>query len=73
MGGRAGFELRTAYSKTMIIYYLSQKFKLLGNGEFNHIIVILTLSACMCGYMGMVDLHICQLHLIGCGTCVPVG
>ena len=42
MGGRVeiGFELRTTYSDTMIINH-SQKPKLLGNCEFNHLTIIL--------------------------------
>jgi hypothetical protein len=30
-----GFELETACSDTMIDHHLSQKLKMLGNGEFN--------------------------------------
>ena len=38
MGGRVeiGFELKISCFDTMINYHLSQKFKLLGNYEFNH-------------------------------------
>ena len=43
MGSRVeiGFELRTTYSDTIINNQLFQKFKLLGNGEFNHLTNIL--------------------------------
>ena len=45
MGGRAkiGIELKISCSDTMLNYRLSQKFKLLGNDEFNHLTIILTL------------------------------
>ena len=38
MGGRVetSITLRIPYSDAMLIYQLSQKLKLLGNGEFNH-------------------------------------
>ena len=44
MGGRVKtiIELRISYSDTMLNYWFSQKFKLLGNGEFNHLIIIQT-------------------------------
>ena len=44
MGGRVkiGIELRLSYSDTMLNYRLSQKFKMLENGEFNHLTIILT-------------------------------
>ena len=44
MGGRVkpGIELRISYSNTMLNYRFSQKFKLLENGEFNHLTVSLT-------------------------------
>ena len=44
MGGRVklGIELKISYSDTMWNYRLSQKFKLLGNGEFNHLTISLT-------------------------------
>ncbi len=38
-----GFELKMVLY-TVINYYLSQKFKLLGNGEFNHLAIILIRS-----------------------------
>ena len=40
----SGFELRIKCFDTMRNYWLSQKFKLLGYGEFNHLINILTIS-----------------------------
>jgi hypothetical protein len=46
MGGElteSGFELMTSESDTMLNYHLSQKFKLIGIGKFNHLINILTL------------------------------
>ena len=44
MGGRVkqGIELRISCSDIMLNYKLSQKFKLLGNGEFNHLTISLT-------------------------------
>ena len=36
-------KLRIFYSDTMINYRLSQKLTLLGNGEFNHLTIILTI------------------------------
>ena len=44
MGGRveSGFELGITCSDTMRNYRLSQKLKLLGYGEFNHLTNILT-------------------------------
>ena len=44
MGGRVktGIELRIFCSDTMLNYRLSQKFKLLGNSEFNHLTISLT-------------------------------
>ena len=44
MGGRveSGFELGITCSDTMRNYQLSQKLKLLGYGEFNHLTNILT-------------------------------
>ena len=44
----SGFELRITCSDTMRNYRLFQKLKLLGYGEFNHLINILTLPL-MCG------------------------
>ncbi len=42
---KSGFELEiTCFNDTMRNYRLSQKLKLLGNGEFNHLIDILTIS-----------------------------
>ena len=35
------FEFRTTYFDTMINDHLSQKLKLLGNDEFNYLIIIL--------------------------------
>ena len=35
-------ELRISYSDTMLNYRFSQKFKLLGNSEFNHLTIIQT-------------------------------
>jgi len=35
-------ELKTSCSDTLLSYRLSQKFKLLGNGEFNNLINIIT-------------------------------
>ena len=37
-----GFKLRITCSDIMITYQLSQKLKLLGNDEFNHLTIILT-------------------------------
>ena len=44
MGGRVkpGIELKIFCSDTILNYQLSQKFKLLGNDEFNHLTIILT-------------------------------
>jgi len=44
VGGRAkiGIELKIFYSDIMLNYQLSQKLKLSGNGEFNHLTIILT-------------------------------
>ena len=44
MEGRVklGIELKISYSDTMLNYRLSQKFKMLGNSEFNHLIISLT-------------------------------
>ena len=44
MGGRVklGIELRISYSDTILNYRFSQKFKLLENGEFNHLTINLT-------------------------------
>ena len=44
MGGRVkqGIELRISCSDIMLNYKLSQKFKLLGNSEFNHLTISLT-------------------------------
>ena len=44
MGGRVKLEieLRISCSDTMLNYRLSQKLKLLGNGEFNHLTISLT-------------------------------
>ena len=44
MGGgmETGIELSISCSDTMINYQFSQKLKLLGNSEFNHLIIILT-------------------------------
>ena len=39
---KTGIELRISYSDTMFNYQLSQKFKLLGYGKFNHLTIILT-------------------------------
>ena len=36
-------ELKISYYDTMLNYRLSQKLKLLGNGEFNHLTISLTL------------------------------
>ena len=36
-------KLRTSCSNTMLNYQLSQKLKLLGNGEFNHLTISLTI------------------------------
>jgi hypothetical protein len=38
------FELRITCSDIMINYQLSQKLKLIRNGEFNHLIIILALE-----------------------------
>ena len=40
---KTGIKLRISYSDTILNYQLSQKLKLLGNDEFNHLIIILTL------------------------------
>lgn len=44
MGGRleTKFKFRASCSSSMINYLLSQKFKLIGNHEFNHLNIILT-------------------------------
>ena len=44
MGGRVkiGIEFRIFCFDTMLNYWLSQKLKLLGNGEFNHLTISLT-------------------------------
>ena len=39
---KLGIELNISYSDTILNYRLSQKFKLLGNDEFNHLTIILT-------------------------------
>ena len=39
---KTGFELKTNNFDTLINYQLSQKLKLLGNDEFNHLTIILT-------------------------------
>ena len=46
MRGRVkpGIELRISCSDTMLNYQLSQKFKLLGNDELNHLTINLTMS-----------------------------
>ncbi len=51
MGDRAEtcFELRITYFGIMINYRLFQKFKLLGEGEFNHLTIILTLVLILSG------------------------
>ena len=41
---KTGIELKISCSDTMLNYRLSQKLKLLGNCEFNHLTIILTLS-----------------------------
>ena len=38
---KPGIELRISYSDTMLNYRFSQKLKLLGNGEFNHLTISL--------------------------------
>ena len=45
MGGRVkpGIELKISCSNTMLNYRLSQKLKLLGNSEFNHLTISLTI------------------------------
>ena len=45
MGGtvKTGIKLKISYSDTILNYQLSQKLKLLGNDEFNHLIIILTI------------------------------
>ena len=45
MGGRAkvGIERRSSCSDAMLNYRFSQKHKLLGNSEFSHLTIILTL------------------------------
>ena len=45
---KLGIELRISYSDTMLNYLLSQKFKLLGNNEFNHLTISLTLCNLFC-------------------------
>ncbi len=52
MGGRVEtrFELKTTYSDIMINYQFSQQLKLIGNGKFNHLTIILTV--CPCGKHG---------------------
>ena len=40
---KTGIELRISCFDTMLNYRLSQKLKLLGNGEFNHLTIILTI------------------------------
>ncbi len=44
LGGRvkSGFELKTTCFDTIINYHLSQKLKLFGNDEFNHLNIIQT-------------------------------
>ena len=44
MGGRveSGIKLKVYCSNTMLNYWFSQKFKLLGNCEFNHLTIVLT-------------------------------
>ena len=46
MEGRVkpGIELKISCSNTVLNYRLSQKFKLLGNDEFNHLIISLTIA-----------------------------
>ena len=39
---KAGIKLKVFFSDTMLNYRLSQKFKLLGNDEFNHLTISLT-------------------------------
>ena len=41
--GKIEIKLKIFYSDTMINYRLSQKLTLLGNGEFNHLTIILTI------------------------------
>ena len=41
--GKIEIKLRIFYSDTMINYRLSQKLTLLGNGEFYHLTIILTI------------------------------
>ena len=41
--GKIEIKLRIFYFDTMINYRLSQKLTLLGNGEFNHLTIILTI------------------------------
>ena len=41
--GKIEIKLRIFYSDIMINYRLSQKLTLLGNGEFNHLTIILTI------------------------------
>ena len=38
---KIGIKLRISYSDTMLNYQLSQKFKLSGSDEFNHLTIIL--------------------------------
>jgi hypothetical protein len=47
---KTGFELGITYSDTIIKYKLSQKLKLLGNDEFNHLTSILVMSNYMNAY-----------------------
>ena len=44
MGGRmeTGIEFKVLYFDTILNYWLSQKLRLLGNYEFNHLTIILT-------------------------------
>ena len=44
MGGKVkpGIELKISCSDIILNYQLSQKFKFLGNGEFNHLTINLT-------------------------------
>ena len=51
-----GFELRISCSDTMINYRFSQKFKLLVNGEFNHLTIILTMR-------NVCKLKVCSLDI----------
>ena len=49
MGGRVklGIELGISCSDTMLNYRMSQKLKLLGNGEFNYLTTSLTYTSCI--------------------------